>query len=99
MTCADLPAPNEQALQSVKYVAQPVCCVPTTDPDQWGVFVGGQAKRELVGIMTTDQMLTHLRTGWQDRVVRHNAATQLRNTPAVKVSTAELDDILADLTL
>jgi hypothetical protein len=98
MTLAS-PEPNEQHLLSVRYVAQSVCCIPTTDPDQWGVFIGGAASRKLVGIISSEEMVAYLRKHWADNIAQHTARTLERNTPAVKVSTAELDDILADLTL
>ena len=92
-------SPTEQSLTSTRYVASAVCVIPTSDPDLWGVFVGFHAARRLLGIMTTEEMLAHFRQSWLYEVENYNTnqAAELRVVP--KVSSVELDDILADLSL
>jgi len=91
----DFPAPTEQALLSCRYIADARCIIPTSDPDLWGVFVGFSAERKLVGILTTEELLASFHTDWTAAVVRYNTPRPVR---VPTVSTAALDDILADLT-
>lgn len=98
-SCPTLINPIAQNLSSVRYVADAVYPIPTTDPDLWGVCAGKGFSCELVGIMTTEEMLEFFRQHWIAAVQRHNAVVAEHHTPTPTVSSLELDDILADLSL
>ena len=92
----DTPEPNEQHLLSVRYVSSPYCCIPTTDPDRWGVFIGGKASRDFLGLMTTEELLTFLRESWEEQRIQYN---KRQSAVREKLSSTDLADILSNLEL
>lgn len=97
MSASILPEPLVQHLSSIRYVAPAVCIIPTTDPDLWGVFVGAQASRNFIGLMSTEEMLAHHRQSWLETVTQYNTGKAAELVPRDQISTLELDDIIADL--
>ncbi len=99
MNDSELPAPNSQALLSCCYVADPKCVIPTSDPNFWGLLSDEGGRRDLLGILTTEELLTALRDDWTASITQYNARKATEATQATPVSQEDLDDILSDLTL